>query len=59
MSYYLNSPLSTSSVEFKAASVHSSISSVLDSCESDHEPDDWKPKEWWDIGGFGSVANSI
>ena len=59
MSYYLNSPLSTSSIEFRSTSVHSSISSVLDSCESDHEPDDWKPKEWWDIGGFGSVANSV
>jgi len=59
ISYYLSFPLGEGSVEFKAASVYSSNDSTLDVCELGHELDDWKPKEWWDIGGYGSVADSV
>ena len=59
MSYHLSFPLGESTVEFKAASVYSSDDYTLGDTEPGHELDNWKPKEWWDIGGYRSVADSI
>ena len=58
MTYYLDFPPDESSLEFIAASVHTSDDSILNDCELGHELDDWEPKEWLDIGGYGSSACS-
>jgi hypothetical protein len=58
MSYFVQFPEGETSVEFTAMSVHTSDDSALDDCELGHELDDWQPKEWWDIGGYGSSTCS-
>jgi hypothetical protein len=58
MSYFLQFPPGESNVKFIAASVPTGNDSTLDDCKLGHDPDDWKPKKLWDIGGFGSSTCS-